>query len=57
MRETPACAAHRIAKTTHLALALAGRLVAVLGAIVHACSRFDQHVMITRTLSMHLNSG
>ncbi len=36
--------ATRIAKAAHLAFAPAGRLVAVLGTVVHACSRFDEDV-------------
>ena len=37
--------ATRIAKTEHLAFSPAGWLVAVLGAVVHARSRFDENVL------------
>ncbi|MGF6852593.1 hypothetical protein OKW29_001479 [Paraburkholderia sp. CI3] len=37
--------ATRIAKAAHLAFAPAGRLVAILGTVVHACSRFDRNVL------------
>jgi hypothetical protein len=37
--------ATRIAKAAHLAFAPTGRPVAVLGTVVHACSRFDEDVL------------
>ena len=37
--------ATRFAKAAHLALAPSGRLVAVLGAVVHACSGFHEDVL------------
>jgi hypothetical protein len=37
--------ATRLAKAAHLASAPTGRLVAVLGAVVHACGRFDENVL------------
>jgi hypothetical protein len=37
--------ATRIAKDAHLAFAPAGRLVAVLGTVVHACGRFYENVL------------
>ncbi|MDB5789507.1 MAG: hypothetical protein JWQ50_9422 [Caballeronia mineralivorans] len=43
MKETPACDAHR--EAAHLVFAPAGRLVAVLGTVVHACGRFDENVL------------
>jgi hypothetical protein len=35
----------RIAKAAHLAFSPAGRLIAVLGTVVHACSGFDENVL------------
>ena len=43
MKETPAATC--IAKAAHLAFAPAGRLVAVLGTVVHACGRFDENLL------------
>jgi hypothetical protein len=35
----------RLAKSAHLAFPPTGRLVAVLGAVVHACGRIDENVL------------
>jgi len=35
----------RLAKAVHLVFAPTGRLEAVLGAVVHACGRFDEDVL------------
>ena len=43
MRETPACDAHRESRTS--GARACGWLVAVLGTVVHACSRFDENVL------------
>jgi len=50
--------ATRIAKAVHYVLAPAGRLVAVLCAVVHACSRFDNNVLyLTELRNISLRSG
>jgi len=42
--------ATRITKTAHLAFGPAGRLVVLLGTVVHACGRLDENLLHTSEL-------